>query len=94
MSNVSSMTGYAAAQAPTAAGTLTVDLRSVNSRFLDLTLRIPEELKFLEPAIREAISGRVKRGKLECRMSLAAAGAVSEAKAAASRQPSLSHRLS
>ena len=80
MSNVSSMTGYAAAQAPTAAGTLTVDLRSVNSRFLDLTLRIPEELKFLEPAIREAISGRVKRGKLECRMSLAAAGAVSEAK--------------
>ena len=80
MSNVSSMTGYATVQAVTCAGTLTVELRSVNSRFLDLAVKIPEDLRFLESTAREAIAARVRRGKMECRISLAASAADPETK--------------
>lgn len=72
MTAVSSMTGYATAQAATDAGLLTVELRAVNSRFLDLTLRVQDDLRALEGQIRETIASRVKRGKMECRMSLKA----------------------
>jgi len=70
MASVFSMTGYATIQSAIASGQLTVELRSVNSRFLDLTLRIPDDLHSLESAIRETIGSRVKRGKMECRLSL------------------------
>jgi uncharacterized protein (TIGR00255 family) len=50
---------------------LSIELKSVNSRFLDLAFRMPEELRALEPVLRERISARVQRGKLECRMTLA-----------------------
>ncbi|HEX7635388.1 MAG TPA: YicC/YloC family endoribonuclease [Noviherbaspirillum sp.] len=63
------MTGYAAITRETPAGTLTVELKSVNSRFLDLQFRINDELRALEPALREAIMGRITRGKVECRLS-------------------------
>ena len=63
------MTGYAVATRETDAGTLTIELRSVNSRFLDLQFRINDELRGFEPALREAIMGRVGRGKVECRVS-------------------------
>ncbi|WP_247869539.1 YicC/YloC family endoribonuclease [Herbaspirillum sp. ST 5-3] len=66
---ISSMTGYAVATRETAAGTLTVELKSVNSRFLDLQFRINDELRAVEPALREAIMGRINRGKVECRLS-------------------------
>ncbi|HEX7648217.1 MAG TPA: YicC/YloC family endoribonuclease [Noviherbaspirillum sp.] len=66
---ISSMTGYAVASRETAAGTVTVELKSVNSRFLDLQFRINDDLRAFEPAIREAIMGRVTRGKVECRLS-------------------------
>jgi uncharacterized protein (TIGR00255 family) len=69
---IHSMTGYAQASRDTAAGQIAVDLRSVNSRFLDLTLRMPDDLRPAEPALREMISGAVQRGKLECRVSLRA----------------------
>jgi uncharacterized protein (TIGR00255 family) len=63
------MTGYAAATRETAGGTLTIEIKSVNSRFLDLQFRINDDLRALEPALREAIMGRVTRGKVECRLS-------------------------
>jgi uncharacterized protein (TIGR00255 family) len=67
------MTGYAAAaaSAPTAAGAgqVTVELRSVNGRFLDLALRMPDELRGLEPALRERVAAGVRRGKVELRIS-------------------------
>lgn len=70
MSGIRSMTGFATAQGQTPLGFMTVELRGVNSRFLDLTLRLCEELRATEPAVREVISAAVKRGKLECRASL------------------------
>jgi uncharacterized protein (TIGR00255 family) len=66
---ISSMTGYAVASRESAAGTVTVELKSVNSRFLDLQFRINDDLRAYEPAIREAIMGRATRGKVECRLS-------------------------
>ena len=65
---ISSMTGYAAASADTGRGTLGIELRSVNGRFLDLSLRVAEELRALEPMLRETITKRVARGKVDCRV--------------------------
>ena len=64
------MTGYAAAAAGSPRGTLSLELRSVNSRFLDLQFRIAEALRAHEPLLRERISARVARGKIDCRLSL------------------------
>jgi uncharacterized protein (TIGR00255 family) len=79
--SVYSMTGYAsasagaarqgesgAAAAAAATGSVTAELRSVNGRFLDLSLRLPDELRALEPALRELVAGAVKRGKVELRI--------------------------
>ncbi len=62
------MTGYATAAADLPQGSLQVELRSVNSRFLDLQFRIPEELRALEPVLRELVQARVSRGKVDCRV--------------------------
>ena len=72
MPSIASMTGYFAADGMTPAGTVTVECRSVNSRFLDLTLRLDDTLRFAEPAIRERLQKRLTRGKVEVRMSLSA----------------------
>ncbi len=66
---ICSMTGYAVTTRETAIGTVTIELKSVNSRFLDLQFRVNDELRALEPLLREAIMGRVTRGKVECRLS-------------------------
>lgn len=66
---ISSMTGYAVVKRESDAGTLTIELKSVNSRFLDLQFRINDELRSLEPLLREAIMSRAARGKVECRLS-------------------------
>ena len=63
------MTGYAVVKRESNAGTLTIELKSVNSRFLDLQFRINDELRSLEPMLREAIMARAARGKVECRLS-------------------------
>jgi uncharacterized protein (TIGR00255 family) len=63
------MTGYATASAGSPRGALTLELRSVNSRFLDLQFRIADELRGLEPMLRERIAARVTRGKVDCRLS-------------------------
>jgi uncharacterized protein (TIGR00255 family) len=64
---IQSMTGYATASADSARGRLSLELRSVNARFLDLTFRVAEELRSLEPLLREAIGARLSRGKIDCR---------------------------
>jgi len=65
-----SMTGFASATAELDNGTVNLELRSVNSRYLDLQMRIPDELRAFESALREAISARLTRGKAECRISI------------------------
>ena len=67
MSQVYSMTGYAAAQAPSPLGISSLEVRSVNSRFLDLTLRTADELKCTETALRSILTQSVGRGKVEIR---------------------------
>jgi len=68
---VYSMTGYAsAASEPGAASAaVTVEARSVNGRFLDLALRLPDEVRGLEPALRELLTAGFRRGKIELRVS-------------------------
>jgi uncharacterized protein (TIGR00255 family) len=65
---IHSMTGYAVASAESPRGALTLELRSVNSRFLDLQFRVSEELRAAEPLLRELITGRIARGKVDCRL--------------------------
>lgn len=66
-----SMTGFAAAAAELPGISLAVELRSVNHRYLDVTLKLPDELRMLEPALRERLAAAQKRGKVECRVALA-----------------------
>lgn len=66
---ISSMTGYGVCTRESDAGTITLELRSVNSRFLDLQFRMNDDLRTLEPVLREAITARIQRGKVECRLS-------------------------
>src|SRR5437868_4779349 len=65
-----SMTGYAVASAQLPAGGLQLELRAVNHRYLDLSIRLPDELRGLETALREQLIAGLKRGKVECRVSL------------------------
>ena len=64
---IASMTGFATVTRPMSRGTLTFDIKSVNSRFLDLVFRFPEELRELEMPLRELLSKQLGRGKVECR---------------------------
>ena len=63
-----SMTGFASATRELPAAVLNVELRSVNHRYLDLQFRLPDELRALEPGLRELITGKLNRGKIECRI--------------------------
>jgi uncharacterized protein (TIGR00255 family) len=65
---ISSMTGFAAAALESAQGSLAVELKTVNHRYLEFQTRIPEELRPLEPAMREAVAARLTRGKVDCRV--------------------------
>jgi len=64
-----SMTGYATHTATVGKALLTIDLRSVNQRYLEIGFRLPDDLRPQEPVIREAIVQRLSRGKVECRIS-------------------------
>ena len=70
---VYSMTGYASAasESTAAPSAVTVEARSVNGRFLDLALRLPDEVRGLEPALRELLTASFKRGKIELRVATA-----------------------
>ena len=65
---ISSMTGFAAAARDTAHGSLSVELKTVNHRYLEFQTRIPEELRSLEPLMREAVAAKLTRGKVDCRI--------------------------
>jgi uncharacterized protein (TIGR00255 family) len=64
------MTGFAGASFATPIGPATVEVRSVNARFLDPTLRIADDLRAFEPLIRERIGARLARGKVDFRLSV------------------------
>jgi uncharacterized protein (TIGR00255 family) len=70
MAAVASMTGFAVANRETSLGVVAVEIKSVNSRFLDLTLRVADDLRAFEQAVREAIGARLARGKVDCRVGL------------------------
>ncbi|MBI5626742.1 MAG: YicC family protein, partial [Nitrosomonadales bacterium] len=70
-----SMTGYATASAELENGSLTLELRAVNHRYLDIQLRMPDELRCFENGLREAITAQLQRGKVECRINYAARSA-------------------
>jgi len=67
---ITSMTGYAAATRDLPTASLAAELKSVNGRFLDVQFRLPDELRTVEPALRELIQARVGRGKVECRVAV------------------------
>jgi uncharacterized protein (TIGR00255 family) len=66
-----SMTGFAAVAEELPGLALAVELRSVNHRYLDLALRLPDEFRAMETALRERIAAELRRGKVECRVTLA-----------------------
>jgi uncharacterized protein (TIGR00255 family) len=63
---IKSMTAFASSEAEIDAGTLTCDLRSVNHRYADISLRLPDRLRFCEADIRAALAEKLKRGKIDC----------------------------
>lgn len=77
-SMASSMTAYSRVRHKDDLGELTWEVRSVNHRYLEVVLRLPEELRALDPLVRERLSARLGRGKLDCVLRFVpAAGAIS-----------------
>lgn len=72
---ICSMTGYAVKTRDIEHGTLQVELKSVNSRYLDFHFRVSEDLRALEMPLRELLAARLSRGKVECRLSFNASAA-------------------
>lgn len=66
-----SMTGFGSSQADSPAGRLLLDVRSVNSRFFELNVRMPDEFRWAEAMIRDKVQSRIQRGKVDLRLSLA-----------------------
>ena len=76
---IRSMTAFARQQGHGEYGELTWEIRSVNHRFLESTVRLPEELRGIEPAVRERVTARLGRGKVECNLRFkTAAGGMAE----------------
>lgn len=72
---IHSMTGFAVQKRDLGHVSLHLELRSVNSRYLDLFFRMGDDLRACEPAIRELLTARLGRGKVECRINLQHTGA-------------------
>lgn len=75
---ICSMTGYAVKTRDLEHGTLQLELKSVNSRYLDFHFRVTEDLRSLEMPLRELLAAKLSRGKVECRLSFNAAAAKAE----------------
>jgi uncharacterized protein (TIGR00255 family) len=73
---ISSMTGFAAAVHESAQGSLALELKTVNHRYLEFQARIPEELRPVEPSMREAVAATLTRGKVDCRITFTPAQAL------------------
>jgi len=67
---IHSMTAFGAARAASSAGWVNVELRALNNRYLDLSLRLPDELRQLEGLLRERLTRSLKRGKVEVRVNV------------------------
>lgn len=65
-----SMTGFASSERETVNGVLIVELRSVNHRYLELQLKLDDNLRSFEALVRELVTASLGRGKVECRLSL------------------------
>ncbi len=65
-----SMTAFARKERELPAGALVWELRSVNHRYLELSLKLPEEVRSLEPQVREVVAKRLGRGKIDCTLRL------------------------
>ena len=74
-----SMTGYAAQEKSVDNATLILELRAVNSRYLDLHFKLDDNLRSLEPLMRELIGEQLSRGKIECKLNLMARSAAHQA---------------
>src|SRR6185312_14572754 len=70
-----SMTAFASAESDIGVGTLSIEIRSVNHRYLELGLRLPEELRAIEPQVRERVAAKLARGKVDLGMRYKAASA-------------------
>ena len=75
---ICSMTGYAVKTRDLERGTLQLELKSVNSRYLDFHFRVAEDLRAMEIPVRELLAARLSRGKIECRLSFNASAARGE----------------
>jgi uncharacterized protein (TIGR00255 family) len=67
MSGIASMTGFAAVSRDLDFGTIAVELRAVNHRYLDVQFRMPDDLRLTEGHMREMIASKLSRGKVDCR---------------------------
>ncbi len=65
---IHSMTAFARRDRDTEWGALTWEMRSVNHRFLEVSTRLPDDLRSLEPAVREKVAATLGRGKVECNL--------------------------
>ena len=70
---IRSMTAFASAESETAHGNLSIELRSVNHRYLELSPRLPDDLRSFETPLRETLTARLSRGKVDVTMRLKAA---------------------
>ncbi len=68
---IRSMTAFGNARAESPQGSVSIEFRTVNSRFLDISFRLPDELRMAEGLIREQLGQAVKRGKVEIRVNYA-----------------------
>lgn len=63
---IHSMTAYGRVENSEGQNSISCEIRSVNHRYSEISIRLPEELRPLEQKIRDHISGKIKRGKIEC----------------------------
>jgi len=88
------MTGYASVSSQSeesGASTLLIEARSVNGRFLDVAFRLPDDLRGLEPALREMLAAALRRGKVELRVAASRAEADAWPRASAEQLNRLAH---
>jgi len=69
---IHSMTGYAALAREFPFGALSIEVRAVNHRYLDVQFRLPDDLRAVEPTLRELLIENIARGKVECRVTFTA----------------------
>ena len=70
MNGINSMTGYASYSHTIATGTITIEIKSVNSRYFEASFKMSESLRYLEPKLREILKTTTPRGKFDCSISI------------------------